>query len=886
MMKVANRGCIRRLSARSLKAAKTRNCIAVTAIALTTLLFMSLFTIAGTIVNSYQQETFRQVGGDFHGTFKDVTEEQIAELSADPRIVSFGNRLMLGMPTDPPFNKAHTEVSYMDENCIKSYFCTPEAGHIPTEGTNEIITDTRVLQLLGVEPEIGAKITLPYYIGDANKQLVTGEFTLAGWWEYDPAGVASMVVTTKSYADSVLADYEREGDNDMTGRWDMNIFLKSSARIEDEMLEILADHGYQNDDQQADNYIKKGVNWAYVGAQFAGNADPMTIAAIAALLLLIIFTGYLIIYNIFRISVASDIRFYGLLKTIGTTGKQLRRMIRQQALALSVVGVPIGLVLGYTIGSVLAPIVMENLSYKVAHTTTNPLLFIGAALFSLITIMISCRKPGRIAGKVSPIEAVRYTEGDGGKAKKNLKRGAGGAKVHRMALANLGRSKGKTVLVVISLALAVVLMQLTYTFANGFDMDKYLRTWVVTDFVFGDATYFQSGVNTGLFTEEDVGPVPEQPGIEDSGRVYASFAANEFVTEDWARQRGSRWYDEETLQRWLAGQPRLGDRVMDDVDLYGMEDFALDQLTVLDGDLAPLKDPEQKAIAAVYFTDDYENAEWGSNWAKVGDTVTLRHIDEWEYRDAETGEVLALEELDGVIASGGNVQSTPKVYQDVEYTVTALVTIRNSMSFRFYGSDQFVLGAERFKQDTGADSILNLLINTDDAHEAAMEEFLKNYTENIDPMMDYESKQSYTDEFESFRGMFLTLGGALSFIIGLVGVLNFLNAVLTSILTRRREFAVLQAIGMTGGQLKKMLVCEGLLYAGLAIAASFVLSIAFGPLLGEVMGSMFWFFTYRATLLPIFCLLPVFAALGVLIPLATYRPIAKQSIVERIRAND
>ena len=55
--------------------------------------------------------------------------------------------------------------------------------------------------------------------------------------------------------------------------------------------------------------------------------------------------------------------------------------------------------------------------------------------------------------------------------------------------------------------------------------------------------------------------------------------------------------------------------------------------------------------------------------------------------------------------------------------------------------------------------------------------------------------------------------------MGLVGVLNFFNAVLTGIITRRREFAVLQSIGMTGGQLKKMLVLEGLLYTLAAVLA-------------------------------------------------------------------
>ncbi len=60
--------------------------------------------------------------------------------------------------------------------------------------------------------------------------------------------------------------------------------------------------------------------------------DATTLIAILTFLALVIFTGYLIIYNIFQISVTGDIRFYGLLKTIGVTPRQLKRIIRQQAL--------------------------------------------------------------------------------------------------------------------------------------------------------------------------------------------------------------------------------------------------------------------------------------------------------------------------------------------------------------------------------------------------------------------------------------------------------------------------------------------------------------------------------------------------------------------------
>ena len=153
MLNVPNKRCIRRLSDRSLKAAKTRNIIAVIAIALTTVLFTSLFTIAMSINDSFQQGNFRQAGGDNHGTFKDLTEAQVAELRDDPLIQESGTRLMVGMTSDdPPFNKSHIEVSYMDPTQAKHYFIEPVEGRLPAEGTDEAAADTRVLSLLGVEP--------------------------------------------------------------------------------------------------------------------------------------------------------------------------------------------------------------------------------------------------------------------------------------------------------------------------------------------------------------------------------------------------------------------------------------------------------------------------------------------------------------------------------------------------------------------------------------------------------------------------------------------------------------------------------------------------------------------------------------------------------------
>lgn len=118
-MKVRNKKAIRRLSIRTLWASGKRNMIAAAAIALTTLLFTSLFTIALSINASYETYTFRQIGGYSHGTFKEVSEVQAKRLSEASKVKAAGERKTLGTLTEGGFSKVPAELSFMDENCAK-----------------------------------------------------------------------------------------------------------------------------------------------------------------------------------------------------------------------------------------------------------------------------------------------------------------------------------------------------------------------------------------------------------------------------------------------------------------------------------------------------------------------------------------------------------------------------------------------------------------------------------------------------------------------------------------------------------------------------------------------------------------------------------------------
>lgn len=593
-----------------------------------------------------------------------------------------------------------------------------------------------------------------------------------------------------------------------------------------------------------------------------------------------IFTGYLIIYNIFQISVTGDIRFYGLLKTIGTTPRQLKRIIRQQALLLCVIGIPAGMLLGYGVGAVLTPVVMARTTFGAGITTisASPLIFLASALFALVTVLLSCSRPGKIASKVSPVEATKYTEIVRSKKKRRTTRGA---KVYQMAFANLGRNKRKTVLVVISLSLSVVLLNILVTFTGGFDMEKYLAKQTCADFIVSSTDYFRYNRSESYISQEQMEQIEANTALSLSGCGYTLTGYTPYA---WMREE--HWlqdmmhYTEENAKAVLEQRDRRGDLVGESTLMEGLDDSLFDKLTVVEGDISPMFQKDTNAIAAVVYTDDYGNVRNLDFYPPVGSVQTITYIDEGHYIDSRTGN------LCDENTPAEYVQFQLSASHDVAYTICAYVTVPYSMSFRSYSpGNSFVLPIEKLNHDSRHESIpmFYLFDTTDDISEASAENYLADLTaDNLSGLM-YESKATLRAEFESFQTMFLLLGGLLCAIVGLVGVLNFFNAIMTGILSRRREFAVLQAVGMTGRQLNAMLVYEGLFYALGSAGAALVLSVVMSPLLGKLMEKMFWFFSARFNVIPALTAIPLFALLGWLIPTAMHKQAMKYSVVERLR---
>lgn len=636
-MNVKNRGYIRRLSFKTLLASRKRNLIAIAAIVLTTLLFTSLFTVAMSINSSYEMYAFRQAGGYCHGNFKEVTEEQLTAISAHPKIKATGVRLTIGFQYGGVFAKTPAEVSFMDENCTKWSFAQPDVGRIPKEG-KEVIMDTGALKLLGVEPVLGAQIPFTFEVGDQSQRSYekTDTFTLVGWWDYDDISPVHYINVSREYAEKVEAEGVAAGMEPF--RRDLNVMLGSSMDIRGQMEQVDRDLGYTWDNRGAENNVRIGVNWGYTSSQLGENMDASTVAAMAAFLALVIFTGYLIIYNIFQISVTGDIRFYGLLKTIGVTPRQLRRIIRQQALLLCLVGIPVGMLLGYGVGALLTPAVTSNLMSGSMGTTisTSPLIFIASGLFALLTVLLSCSRPGRIAGRISPVEATRYTEASHTKKKRRATRGA---RVHQMAFANLGRNRSKTALVVISLALSVVLLNILVTFTAGFDMEKFLAKMSCADFIVSSTDYFRSNWARTYISREQIQQIQgsTQASLSgvgyDPGTVYQNVWMREEAWKAEANHFSASW-----AEQVLPTLSRRDGLVMGDALIEGLDESLLSKLQVLDGDLGPLLEGDSHSIAIAVHTDDYGNPERLESYPRVGETLPVTYVEEFTYLDGRTGE--------------------------------------------------------------------------------------------------------------------------------------------------------------------------------------------------------------------------------------------------------
>ena len=850
---------VKKLAKRSLKAGK--NTIAILSIVLAAVMFTSVFTIAMSMKDTWEESAMRGIGTYAHAGLKHVTLDEYEELASDSRWTDHGYCISVGFAVGNAFLKTPGEVRWAEDFYAESSFCYPDTGHMP-ETEKEIAMSRLLLTAMGLSHELGTEVELTI---QTHTQTITDTFMLCGTWEGDTVAGAQEIWLSRAYTDKVApvvrGSSQGVDDSSDTGYVAGSFMLPSAWNLEARAGVIAADHGMEDDIH---------TNFAYISSR-VGLSEILTVLAAA---LVVLTAGYLLIYNVFYISVAQDVRFYGQIKTLGATPKQLRKIVYSKALRLSAVGIPLGLILGWPIGSVLAPLVAVNLSdgNTRAVISANPIIFAAAAVFALLTVFISCRKPARFAGKVSPIEAIRYVDVP---VSRKRERSAKPVTAFRMARRNLGRGKKKVIVVTLSLTLSLVILNTAFAFFQTFDFDKYVSSQLMTDFTVSDAPIISGNTNVAPRLSSIDQPLQAQieslDGLEAFGSVYLQFLS-QFYTDDMiqrmyaigqnlvvAASQGYQWE--------ISSMEGTGEYIRDwyDVGLYGLDEFPASKLEVLEGEL----DMEKWRSGEGVFVSPA--VVWGdASWYHPGDKLTVVYENAVDY-DAYTMDFQG----DGA-----------------EKTYEVLAVVRHPQAYScghlLDSGTCFFFSAEEYLAHVGKAGQLPMMtiLDVDDHHLAAAEQWIQGYTENVDPTLGYRSRGTLAGTYQGLIDMFTIVGGALCALLALIGVLNFINSMVTSVLTRRGEIAMLQAVGMTGSQVQKMLVFEGLGYAVLGIVSSLILAALVNVTALRSITADMDYFTYRFTLAPaLLCAIPLLAVTA-LVPWLCYRKMAKVSIVERLRLTE
>ena len=826
-----NRPVLKLLAKRSLKAQK--NTIAVLAIMLATLLFTSLFTIAISLQTAMQESNMRTTGTSAHAGIKRLSWEEYEKLSSDTGIKDIGYSIIIGNAVGDDFNKMPTELRYGDETYSELTFNTPDTGHLP-EQKNEIATSRIVLDAMGLPDKVGTQMELTF---TTDTDTFTDTFTLCGIWDGDAVAYRQTMLLSKKYTEQVAPVIHGETDGTTppvgTGYIDAVMMMPTAWNIEKQALEVTSKYGLDE---------RVSINDAYGMATVSLSSMLPLVTGIAVIFI----AGYLLIYNVFYISIAQDIRFYGMLKTLGTTARQIRKIVYRKAIKLSLMGIPIGLLLGWPIGRLLLPAIVNMLTDDIRIVTTvNPLIFLVAIVFSAITVFISCQKPAILAAKVSPMEALHYIEQAGGKKKQRRSKHIS---TMMMAKNNLTRNKKKVMIVTLSFALSIVLLNSVYTYVTSFDFDKFVADFSLTDFTVSDTTVINNYApyNTANVSQDFISQAESLNGLEDIGNIYLWTSKQPLSDNDLAR-----------LQELSASSSDIANELENysvrqehGVNVYGLDDFSAEYVQVLDGEL---NTEQWKAGTGVYVTP-------------------LRMMGDGSLCLYKPGDQISVTQLDG----------TNKVYD-----VLAVVSIPSALQTPLQvdmGLDYIFPTNELLGNMVSADQpAMKTIFNVDEEHQLATENWLKNYTTNTDTALDYLSKVTLRQIFDGMINMYRLVGGALCAILALIGILNFINSMTTSILSRYREIAMLQSIGMTGRQVKQMLIYEGIGYSILGLFGSLILSVIASLTVVRMMGAELTYFTWHFTLLPVFlCIIPLILITAI-VPLVCYNKMAQKTVVDRLR---
>lgn len=539
----------------------------------------------------------------------------------------------------------------------------------------------------------------------------------------------------------------------------------------------------------------------------------------------ILLAGILVVYGVFYLSVIGRIHQFGQLRTIGMTRKQIKKFVSREGRTLFLRSAPIGVVVGTAAGYFMIPD-----GFHVGNT-----LWVIALVFASVYFITMCsvRKPARIAAAVSPMEALRYVPQDGmpQAAGKKMCRSLTPLGMGRM---NFSRNGKKTVLTMLSLGLGGILFMTAATYMSSYDKEQYARQGYFTNAEF-NINYASSAIELNQYGIS--GMQAQEPMDESMIREISSWDGVEQV--------------EEVKNFGITFDYPKGDE-------YGSNNY-----------VAPMSDKATREIGA-YLEEgsaDYDKLMSGGYILTV-DNATVEEIYGWKF---EPGEQIVLHYYDGSKLA--------------EKEVTILGCLNRQYILDQKGCEGWFLMPEQAVLELRSVGSLNsnLLVSTEPEKEAAigekLEELIGRKT-GLDLETLAERRIVYKQNAEQLFG---AISGLAIFIM-MFSILSMMNTLITNIVTRKQELAMLESIGMEKGQIRSMVLGESMLLAlvtlGITMTAGSLCGYALCHLLYQN-GAFYMAFRFPAGAALAYGALLAFVPF--LITLVSLQSFSKESLVERLR---
>ena len=824
-MKVKNKAYIRSLAKNILNSNKSRRNILLLAIALTSILFTSLFSVALGLGKSMENQTMKTVGTISHGSFKELSDEDVEILTHDKDIKDFSVREKVGILND---EKVMAELSYMDKKGFEWSLIEKVKGKFP-EKENQVFIDIATAKKLGYKGEIGEEIEIPFkiekpYTGEIIEKK-SDKFIISGTFQspIDSNVGVGQIYLSKAYVEKLSLPENNK---------DLEIMLKNSFMIRDKLLKIAERSGYKVVDEPgnlSDKEIRIGVNFAY---PFSGDNsfDFSTFLPYLAFLILVMVAGYLIINNIFKISVNEDIKLLGLLKTIGMTKPQIKRLIHLESLAVALPSIIIGDIIGISIGKIILNKIFasnEMLTDVKLSLTVMVLIILFSTAFTLLTVFLSVMRPATYAAKVSPIDASRYNEIE---VKNKYK--SDNISLGKLARRQVFSNKFRFISIVLSISLSAVILNSVLTYTGNIDLEKGISDLIATDYNIASPKYFRymySGSEDGI-NEKYIGEIENHKGFKGGGSLY--YYGYEYDYPD----------------------IKIEDHKVAPI-LFGIDDYLISKQKIIDGEFD--KEKWQTGNYVIIGEKVRNDSEY-----KIGDNIKINVKN-------RVKEVQVMGKIEYNFSNG--LRYFPVIKEDI-----------NDESSPTLSLEYIYMNPNEYKELTGDQSIMSYGFDVEDSEKENFDKLLKSF-EN-EPGFSYDSRDLQIKSFKDFKNLIEFVGYSLSIVLFLISVLNFINVIATEILRNMVNLSILEAIGMTKKNIKKYLVKKNLIYSLCGLVFSFIIMLLVDKfILMDFMEQTQWT-SYKFVIMPLILVNFVNIIIGVIFTRMFYEKHSQNSLVDRIRS--